>query len=109
MTRGYEIRAPRLILALALMVGGTALMSVLRAGSLVVGGSNFTSIGLLIGGLVFYAGILVIVGMFKNETYLSIALLLPSIIAVAIFVYGFIGWSVRVSFSKWTGLTPDYT
>ena len=39
-----------------------------------IAGTNFTSIGLLLGGLVFYAGILVIVGMFKNETYLSIAL-----------------------------------
>jgi glucose/mannose transport system permease protein len=40
---------------------------------------------------------------------LSIILLLPSIIAVAIFVYGFIAWSVRVSLSKWKGLLPDYT
>src|ERR1044071_8925199 len=30
-------------------------------------------------------------------------------VAVAIFVYGFIAWSVRVSFSKWKGLNPDYT
>jgi glucose/mannose transport system permease protein len=59
--------------------------------------------------LVFYFGVLVIVAMFKNETYLSIALLLPSMIAVAIFVYGFIGWSIRVSLSKWKGLLPDYT
>lgn len=29
--------------------------------------------------------------------------------AVAIFVYGFIGWSVRVSLSKWKGLRADYT
>src|SRR5512144_1109552 len=36
-------------------------------------------------------------------------MLLHSMIAVAIFVYGFIGWSVRVSFSKWKGLTPDFT
>ena len=34
---------------------------------------------------------------------------MPSIIAVGIFVYGFIAWSVRVSFSEWKGLTPDYT
>jgi glucose/mannose transport system permease protein len=33
----------------------------------------------------------------------------PSILAIAVFVYGFIGWSVRVSMSKWTGLNPDYT
>ena len=40
-------------------------------------------------GLVFYAGIIIIVMMFENETVLTIALLLPSIVAVAIFVYGF--------------------
>jgi glucose/mannose transport system permease protein len=34
---------------------------------------------------------------------------MPSILAIAIFVYGFIGWSLRVSFSAWTGLIPDYT
>jgi glucose/mannose transport system permease protein len=36
-------------------------------------------------------------------------MLMPSIVAVAIFVYGFIAWSVRVSLSKWKGLLPDYT
>lgn len=45
----------------------------------------------------------------KKETALSIALVSPSIIAVLIFVYGFIGWSARVSFSAWKGLLPDYT
>src|SRR5512146_1511180 len=109
MSRGFEFRAPRMILALALILGGLAAIFILRTTPLTIGTSNPTSIGLLLGGLVFYAGILVVIAMFKNETYLSIALLLPSIIAVAIFVYGFIGWSVRVSFSKWTGLTPDYT
>ena len=48
--------------------------------------------------------------MFKNkDRYLSIILISPSILAVLIFVYGFIGWSVRVSLSKWKGLNPDYT
>lgn len=47
--------------------------------------------------------------MQKKETWLSIALVSPSILAVLIFVYGFIGWSVRVSLSKWKGLLPDYT
>ncbi len=38
---------------------------------------------------------------------LSIAIVTPSIIAIAIFVYGFIGWSLRVSMSEWDrGLTP---
>ncbi len=48
--------------------------------------------------------------MFKNkDRYLSIILISPSIIAVLIFVYGFIGWSIRVSLSNWKGLNPDYT
>ncbi|NJD59125.1 MAG: sugar ABC transporter permease [Anaerolineales bacterium] len=47
--------------------------------------------------------------MFEDETVLAIGLLLPSILAVAVFVYGFIGWSIRVSLSKWKGLNPDYT
>jgi glucose/mannose transport system permease protein len=59
--------------------------------------------------LIFYAGILVIVEMFKNEILLSFAMLLPSIVAVGIFVYGFIAWSARVSLTKWQGLIPDYT
>ncbi len=109
MSRGFEFRASQLILALALMIAGAGAIYILRANQLVVGGRDLTSIGLLISGLVCYSGVLVIVAMFKNEIYLSIALLLPSILAVAIFVYGFIGWSVRVSFSKWKGLLPDYT
>jgi glucose/mannose transport system permease protein len=48
--------------------------------------------------------------MFKDkDRYLSMLLIAPSILAVLIFIYGFIGWSVRVSFSKWKGLNPDYT
>jgi len=48
--------------------------------------------------------------MFKDkDRLLSILLISPSILAVLIFVYGFIGWSVRVSLSKWKGLRPDYT
>jgi glucose/mannose transport system permease protein len=44
-----------------------------------------------------------------KDRYLSIILISPSILAVLIFVYGFIAWSVRVSLSSWKGLTPDYT
>lgn len=44
-----------------------------------------------------------------KDRYLSILLISPSIIAVLIFVYGFIAWSVRVSLSDWKGLNPDYT
>jgi glucose/mannose transport system permease protein len=45
----------------------------------------------------------------KKEKWLSFLLVVPSIIAVGIFVYGFIGWTTRVSFSAWRGMTPDYT
>jgi glucose/mannose transport system permease protein len=88
---------------------GVASIQSLTKTELVIFGKNFTSIGLLLSGLVFYAGIVVIVNLFENETLLSISLLLPSMIAVAVFVYGFIGWSIRVSLSKWKGLNPDYT
>ncbi|WP_328665501.1 sugar ABC transporter permease [Streptomyces sp. NBC_00322] len=37
----------------------------------------------------------------------SIAVLTPSLILIGIFVYGFIGYTVRVSVSKWQGLQPD--
>jgi glucose/mannose transport system permease protein len=109
MSRGFVLSRSQLVLALALMAVGAASIFLLNNTELDIAGKNFTSIGLLLSGLVFYAGILVVVGMFKNETYLSVALLLPSILAVAIFVYGFIGWSIRVSLSKWKGLLPDYT
>jgi glucose/mannose transport system permease protein len=44
-----------------------------------------------------------------KDRYLSILLVSPSILAIAIFVYGFITWSVRVSLSNWKGLNPDYS
>ena len=109
MLRKFEFNMRQLILAVVLMVVGISSVYFLKSTELVIGGKNFTSIGILLCGLIFYSGVLVIVAMFKNETYLSIALLLPSILAVAIFVYGFIGWSIRVSFSQWKGLLPDYT
>jgi glucose/mannose transport system permease protein len=34
---------------------------------------------------------------------------LPSVILVAVFVYAFIGWSLRTSLSRWDGIMPDYT
>lgn len=47
--------------------------------------------------------------MTKNkDTILSILLVSPSILAVAVFIYGFIGWSVRVSLSQWKGLNPNF-
>lgn len=48
--------------------------------------------------------------MFKDkDRYLSVILISPSILAILIFVYAFIGWSIRVSLSQWKGLNPDYT
>jgi glucose/mannose transport system permease protein len=44
-----------------------------------------------------------------KDRFLNILLVSPSILAVLIFVYIFIGWSVRVSLSKWKGLNADYT
>jgi glucose/mannose transport system permease protein len=44
----------------------------------------------------------------NKDTVLSIALVTPSIVAVAVFIYGFIAWSVRVSLSQWKGLNPNY-
>jgi len=45
----------------------------------------------------------------RKEKWLAFLMVCPSIIAVAIFVYGFIGWTTRVSFSAWQGMTPDYS
>ena len=45
----------------------------------------------------------------NRDRLIAIAVVLPSILATAIFVYGFIGWSLRVSLSNWTGLMPDYS
>jgi len=95
--------------ALVLMLIGIFSVNFLTQTPLKIAGTDYTSIGLLLGGLIFYAGIIVIVNQFENEKLLTIALLLPSIVAVAVFVYGFIAWSTRVSLSKWKGLLPDYT
>jgi hypothetical protein len=109
MSRAFEFRPQRLILAVALILVGFASVYLFESRGLRIAGKNFTSIGILLSGLVFYSGILVIVAMFKDEKILSVAMLLPSIVAVGIFVYGFIGWSLRVSLSQWKGLTPDFT
>jgi glucose/mannose transport system permease protein len=34
--------------------------------------------------------------------------MLPSLLALALFVYGFIGWNLRVSLTSWRGLLPKY-
>jgi len=45
----------------------------------------------------------------RKETLAVLALLLPSALAISVFVYGFVGWTARVSFSQWRGVRPDYT
>lgn len=45
----------------------------------------------------------------RKDKVLAVALISPSILALLIFVYGFIAWSGRVSVSAWKGLLPDYT
>lgn len=45
----------------------------------------------------------------KRDTILSVLLVLPSALAVLVFVYGFIGLTTYVSFSNWNRLVPDYT
>ena len=109
MTRSSSLRMPLLILAILLIIAGIVSIRILSRTELEIVGNNLTSIALLISGLVFYVGVLMIVSMFENEIFLSISLLFPSIVAVGIFVYGFIAWSVRVSLSRWKGLNPDYT
>ncbi len=41
----------------------------------------------------------------KKEIIIGILIALPSIIAIAIFVYGFIFWTVRVSMSNWNSFS----
>src|SRR3989304_6061731 len=45
---------------------------------------------------------------FARDQITAILLIAPSIIAIGIFVYGFIIWSGYVSFSKWDGILPDF-
>jgi glucose/mannose transport system permease protein len=44
-----------------------------------------------------------------SEQAAAIVLIIPSVFAVAVFVYGFIGWSAVVSVSEWNTVRPDYT
>ncbi len=46
---------------------------------------------------------------FDKDKAIGLALVTPSILAVMVFVYGFIAWTLRVSLSAWKGLLPDYT
>jgi glucose/mannose transport system permease protein len=109
MFRKFHLQKKKMILALIFIILGAISLFSLTRTDLVIAGMEFTSIGLIGSALVFYIGFLFIVSMFENETLLSIAILFPSMVAVAIFVYGFIGWTIRVSLSQWKGLNPNYT
>jgi glucose/mannose transport system permease protein len=41
-----------------------------------------------------------------RDRLLAVALITPSVAAVAVFVYGFIGWTLRAAVSSWEGLLP---
>jgi glucose/mannose transport system permease protein len=45
----------------------------------------------------------------NRDRLVAIGMVAPSALLVGVFVYGFIGWSMRVSVSQWQGLIPDYT
>lgn len=46
--------------------------------------------------------------LFRDRN-LAIAFIIPSVVAVLVFVYGFIAWSAVVSVSEWDSVRPDYT
>ena len=43
------------------------------------------------------------------DRILAILLILPSVLAIAVFVYGFIGFTGYVSLTRWNKLLPDFT
>lgn len=45
----------------------------------------------------------------KWERIIAILLIAPSVLAIAIFVYGFIGFTGYASLTKWNNLLPDFT
>jgi glucose/mannose transport system permease protein len=45
----------------------------------------------------------------NRDRLISILLISPSVVAVAIFIYGFIGQTAYVSLVRWNDFTPDYT
>jgi glucose/mannose transport system permease protein len=47
--------------------------------------------------------------LLKKERTIVILTVVPSILGIAVFVYGFIGWTVVVSLSNWNGILPDYS
>ena len=45
----------------------------------------------------------------KWERIIAVLVVLPSILAIAVFVYGFIGFTGFASLTKWNNLLPDFT
>ncbi|MGC9529958.1 MAG: carbohydrate ABC transporter permease [Candidatus Bipolaricaulaceae bacterium] len=45
----------------------------------------------------------------NREQTISILMILPSAVAIGVFVYGFIAWTGVVSLSNWNRLLPDYS
>ncbi|HEY2980055.1 MAG TPA: sugar ABC transporter permease [Anaerolineales bacterium] len=109
MLRKFEQLTTRLPLVILAMLLGSAAMYLASTGQAVLAGHDLTSAGLIGGALLLYGGVIMLVSSLGSELALSVALILPSIVAVLIFVYAFIAWSVRVSLSNWKGLLPDYT
>lgn len=44
-----------------------------------------------------------------RDRLVAILMIAPSVVAIAIFVYGFIGWTGYVSLTAWNTLSPDYS
>jgi glucose/mannose transport system permease protein len=45
----------------------------------------------------------------SSDRLIAIALVAPSLIAIAVFVYGFIGRTAYISLVRWNDIAPDYT
>lgn len=45
----------------------------------------------------------------SRDRIVAVLMVAPSVIAVALFVYGFIAWTGVVSLTKWSGLQADFT
>src|SRR5262245_24033521 len=46
---------------------------------------------------------------FRSDMALAVLVLSPSIIAVALFIYSFIGWTFYISTVNWNDILPEYT
>ncbi|MCY0875011.1 MAG: sugar ABC transporter permease [Firmicutes bacterium] len=46
---------------------------------------------------------------FSWDTFSAVATLIPTLLVLGVFVYGFIGWSVYVSLTNWNSLIPSNT